>query len=112
MPEDLVFYFLQLLFSKFSEQPKRRLINVLNCTTKDFERTLLQNLFLNALNKAKSISLLEMFSIELKFTIDALVKWFNDVFKSRFNELDELKNKILQEKILLTGLIKNGSFAT
>ena len=34
-----------------------------------------------------------MFSAELKFTICLLVKWFNDVFKSRFNELDELKRQ-------------------
>ena len=31
-----------------------------------------------------------MFSTELKFTIDVLVKWVNDVFKSRFNELDAI----------------------
>ena len=34
-----------------------------------------------------------MFSTELKFTIYLLVKWFNDVFKSRFNELDKLKRQ-------------------
>ena len=33
-----------------------------------------------------------MFSIELKFNIDVLVKWFNDAFKSKFNELDEPKS--------------------
>ena len=47
----------------------------------------------NVLNKTKSTSLSEMFSKELKFTIDVLVKWFNDIFKSRFNELDELKKQ-------------------
>ena len=35
-----------------------------------------------------------MFSIELKFTADVRVKWFKDVFKSRFNELDEIKKTI------------------
>ena len=52
----------------------------------------------NVLNKTKPTSLSEMFSTELKFTIDVLVKWFNDIFKSRFNELDELKKqKLIKE---------------
>ena len=39
-----------------------------------------------------------MFSTELKFTIDVLVEWLNDVFKSRFNKLDELKiQKFMRE---------------
>ena len=52
----------------------------------------------NVLKKIKSTSLSEIFSTELKFTIYLLVKWFNDVFKSRFNKLDELKRKIYKEK--------------
>ena len=47
----------------------------------------------NVLNKVKSTSLSEMFSTELKFIIDVLVKWFNGVFKFRFNELDEVKKQ-------------------
>ena len=47
----------------------------------------------NVLSKTKSTSLLEMFSTELKFTFDVLAKWFNDVFKSRFNKTDELKKQ-------------------
>ena len=40
-----------------------------------------------------------MFSIELKFTVDVSVKWFNDVFKSQFNEIDAIKKqKFLKEK--------------
>ena len=40
-----------------------------------------------------------MFSTELKFTIDVLFKWSNDIFKLRFNELDAIrKQKILKEK--------------
>ena len=35
-----------------------------------------------------------MFSTELKFTVDVLVKWFNGIFKSRFNELDEIKKQL------------------
>ena len=42
----------------------------------------------NFLSKVKTTSLSGMFSTELKFTIDVLVKWFNDTLKSRFNELD------------------------
>ena len=34
-----------------------------------------------------------MFSTELKFTIDVLAKWFNDIVKSRFNEFGELKEQ-------------------
>ena len=40
-----------------------------------------------------------MFSIELKFTVDVSVKWFNYVFKSQFNEIDAIKKqKFLKEK--------------
>ena len=40
-----------------------------------------------------------MFSTELKFTIDILFKWFNGVFKLRFNKLDAIRRqKILKEK--------------
>ena len=38
----------------------------------------------------KSTLLYELFSIELKFTIGNLVKWFNDVFRSKFLELNEI----------------------
>ena len=34
-----------------------------------------------------------MFCTELKFTIDVLAKWFNDILKSRFNEFGELKEQ-------------------
>ena len=53
----------------------------------------------NVLNKIKSTSLLAMFSTELQFTIDVLVKWFIDVIQSRFNKVDELKKtKIYKRK--------------
>lgn len=56
----------------------------------------------NVLNKVKSTSLLEMFSTKLKFTIDVLVQWFNNVFKSRFNKLDAIKKqKFLKEKPII-----------
>ena len=59
----------------------------------------LKHLAANVLNKLQSTSLSEMFFTELKFTIDVLVKWFNDVLKSRFNVLDVIrKQKCLKEK--------------
>ena len=36
----------------------------------------------------------EILSTELKFTIDVLVKWFYDIFKSRLNELDEINKQL------------------
>ena len=36
----------------------------------------------------------ELFSVKLKFTIDTLVKWFNDAFKSKFMELNEIQKQI------------------
>ena len=41
-----------------------------------------------------TFALSEIFLTELKFTIDVLVEWFNDVFKSRFNELDEIEKQL------------------
>ena len=42
-----------------------------------------------------------MFSIKFQFTIDVLVKWFNDAFKSRFDELDAIKKQqFLKEKLI------------
>ena len=59
----------------------------------------LKDLAANVLNKLKSTSLSEMFFTKLKFTTDVLVKWFNDVLKSRFNVLDAIKKqKCLTEK--------------
>ena len=39
-----------------------------------------------------------MFSTELKFTTDVLIKWFNDLFKSRFNELDAIRKQNFKKK--------------
>ena len=36
----------------------------------------------------------DLFSIELKFTTDTLVKWFNDIFKSSFREINEIKKQM------------------
>ena len=40
--------------------------------------------------KESSFTLPEMFSVELKFTIDLLFKWFYSVYKIRFLELETL----------------------
>ena len=48
----------------------------------------------NVLVRQKSTSLSELFSVELKFTIYTLVKWFNEIFKSKFLELNEIQKQI------------------
>ena len=48
----------------------------------------------NVLIKQKSTPLSELFSIELKFTIDTLTKWFNITFKSKFLELNDIQKQI------------------
>ena len=48
----------------------------------------------NVLVHQKSTSLSELFSVELKFTIDILDKWFNNVFKSKLLGLNEIQKKI------------------
>lgn len=40
--------------------------------------------------RQKSTYLSELFSDELKLLIDTLIKWFNDVFKTKFVELNEI----------------------
>ena len=42
----------------------------------------------------KSTSLSEPFSIELKYTTNTLVKWFNQIFKSRFTKITEIKKQM------------------
>ena len=39
----------------------------------------------------KSTSLAEIFSVELKFTVDTLNEWFSRVIKTNFFELDDIK---------------------
>ena len=45
------------------------------------------------MKKKSSFALSEMFSVELKFTIDGLLKSFSNICKSSFIELDILKNQ-------------------
>ena len=44
--------------------------------------------------REKSMSLSELISVELKFTIDTLNKWFKSVFKSKCLELNEIQKEI------------------
>ena len=46
------------------------------------------------LNREKSTSLAELFAIELKFTTDTLIKWFNDIFKPEFREVSEIQKQL------------------
>ena len=43
------------------------------------------------LAQEKSTSLAELFSVELKLTIDALNDWFSRIIKQKFFELDDIK---------------------
>ena len=54
----------------------------------------------NVLIKQKSTSLSELFSIELKFTIDTLTKWFNCTFKSKLLELNDIQKQIFVKENL------------
>ena len=44
---------------------------------------------LNVLQKESNTALVEMFNIELKFTVDAIKKWFSDNKKSRALDFDD-----------------------
>ena len=50
------------------------------------------------LARKKSPFLSELFSEELKFTIDTLNKWFKSVFKSKSLELNEIQKQIIVQK--------------
>ena len=51
---------------------------------------------MNVLQKESNTALVEMFNIELKFTVDAIKKWFSDNKKSRELDFDD---KALLKKI-------------
>ena len=53
------------------------------------------------LAREKSNPLAELFSVELKFTIDTLNDWFSNVIKPKFFELNDIKNRFLLKKIQL-----------
>ena len=46
------------------------------------------------LAREKSTSLAELFSVELKFTIDTLNDWFSRIIKPKFLELDDIKKQV------------------
>ena len=46
------------------------------------------------LAREKSTSLAEIFSVELKFTVDTLNEWFSRIIKTKFFELDDIKTQI------------------
>ena len=48
------------------------------------------NVFINQ----KSTSLSELFSIDLKFTIETLTIWFNNSFKSKFLDSNDIQKQI------------------
>ena len=52
----------------------------------------------NVLDRQKSTPLSELFLVELKFTIDTLVKWFGCTFKSKFLELGEIQKQIFTKE--------------
>ena len=53
---------------------------------------------LAVLAREKSTSLAELFSVELKFTIDALDAWFSDTIKSKFLNLNDVKKQIFTKE--------------
>ena len=44
--------------------------------------------------REKSTSLAELFSVELKLTVDTLSEWFSKIIKPKFFELDDIKKQI------------------
>ena len=54
----------------------------------------LKDLATNVLVRQKSASLSELFSVELKLTIDTLVRCFNGIFKLKLLELSEIQKQI------------------
>ena len=62
--------------------------------------------------REKATSLTELFSVELKFTIDTLNNWFSNRIKPKFLELSNVKrkdfiekNKLLPESTCICGFL-------
>ena len=49
-------------------------------------------------NREKTTAFSELFTIELKFTIDTLVNWFNSVIKQKFLERNDFQKRAFIEK--------------
>ena len=58
----------------------------------------LKDTCLKVYNKECLFGLSEMFSAELKFTVELLIKWFHQTYKSRFLEIDALTRQKKYEK--------------
>lgn len=46
----------------------------------------------------KSTSLAELFSVELKFTVDTLNDWFSAIIKLKFLEVDTIRKQIYRKE--------------
>ena len=55
----------------------------------------------SVLVREKATSFAELFSVELKFTIDTLNNWFSSRIKPKFLEVSNVKKKILLKKTKL-----------
>ena len=53
---------------------------------------------MRVLYKENAVALAELFALELKFTIDTLVNWFNSTIKTKFLELDNFQKQAFMEK--------------
>ena len=54
----------------------------------------LKNVVSAVLVREKSTSLAELFSVELKFTVNTLNDWFSNTIKLKFFELNDIKKQI------------------
>ena len=53
---------------------------------------------MRVLYKENTVALAELFALELKFTIDTLVKWFNSTIKTKSLEVDNFQKQAFMEK--------------
>lgn len=53
------------------------------------------------LDRNKKTALAELFSVELKFTIDSLKEWFNRIIKSKFDESGSLEKLHFRKQNLI-----------
>lgn len=53
---------------------------------------------MRSLYREETVALAELFALELKLTIDTLVKWFNATIKPELLELDRLQKQAFIEK--------------
>ena len=50
------------------------------------------------LAQEKATSLAELFSVELKFTVDTLNEWFSIIIKPKFFEINSIKKQICRKE--------------